>query len=218
MRQHIRDFVELVARELPIAAPVYEFGALQVEGQEGFADLRSLFPGVEYVGTDAREGVGVDRVLDLHDLDLPDGSVGTAICVETLEHVEYPRRALEEIHRVLTPGGIAVITSTMDFPIHNHPHDYWRFTPEAFKSLFRPFRGSFVGYAGDELWPHTVVGVGFKGDPPPLGRLEAAYREWQAAQIEPVRRLSALTWIRRLLTPPLLSHSGRKALRRKRDR
>ena len=39
-----------------------------------------------------REGPGVVRILDLHGLDVPDNSVGTVIMMDTLEHVEYPRK------------------------------------------------------------------------------------------------------------------------------
>jgi hypothetical protein len=55
----------------------------------------------------------------------------------------------------------------MKFPIHDFPHDYWRFTPEAFISLLQTFNSSFVDFAGDKLFPHTVVGIGFKG---PVGQ------------------------------------------------
>jgi SAM-dependent methyltransferase len=181
MRQIVKDFVAIVARSLPIDEPVYEFGALQVPGQEGFADLRPLFPGRQYVGCDMREGTGVDRILDLHHVDLRGPSVGTVLCMETLEHVEYPHAALREIHRILKPDGIAVISSAMDFPIHDYPSDYWRFTPEGFRSLLRPFAGAFVGYAGDPRCPHTVVGIGFKGPPPDLTTLESRYQAWQRA-------------------------------------
>ena len=121
MRQKIKDLVSIVATTLPIRGPIYEFGALQVPGQEGFADLRPYFPQQDYVGTDMLEGPGVDKLLDLYDIDLPSESVGTVLCFETLEHVEYPHRALEQIHRILKPDGIAVISSVMDFPIHDFP-------------------------------------------------------------------------------------------------
>ena len=75
MRAVIREFVALCTSSLTIPSPVYEFGALQVPGQEGFADLRPLFAGREYVGTDVCEGPGVDALLDLHQLDLPAASV-----------------------------------------------------------------------------------------------------------------------------------------------
>ena len=73
--------------------PIYEFGALQLPGLEEFADLRPFFRGKSYVGCDMREGRGVDKVLNLHNIDLPDESVGTVITLDTLEHVEFPHKA-----------------------------------------------------------------------------------------------------------------------------
>lgn len=163
MREPIKEFVQIVADTLPILEPIYEFGALQVPGQEGFADLRPMFAGKEYVGCDMQEGPGVDRVLNLHNVDLPSETAGTALILETLEHVEFVRKATEEAYRILKPNGILVITSAMKLQIHGYPYDYWRFTPEAFKSLLKPFVSSFVDFAGAEEFPHFVVGIGFKG-------------------------------------------------------
>jgi len=163
MRQHITQFVRLCAKTLPIQEPVYEFGALQVPGQDGFADLRPIFPGKEYVGTDMREGPGVDKVVDLHQMELLPGSVGTALILDTLEHVEYPRQAIKNIHAVLKQNGYIFASSVMNFPIHDHPQDFWRFTPEGFKSLLNPFTFSFVDFRGDEEFPHSVFGFACKG-------------------------------------------------------
>lgn len=198
MRQHIKDFVSMVAANVEMEDPIYEFGSLRVQGQEDSADLRPLFPGHTYVGADLREGPGVDTLLDLHHIDLPSESVGTVLCLDTLEHVEYPQRAIEEIHRVLSPEGLVVISSVMDFPIHDYPHDYWRFTPEAFKSILKPFHTKFVGFAGKSSFPHTVVGLGFKRDIQDLSRLEKGYRTWRKQQT------LSFYGVIKLLTPPLL--------------
>lgn len=172
MRQIIKNLVSICATLLPYAEPVYEFGSYQVQGQEGFADLRPYFPDKEYVGCDMRMGPGVDRVLDLHHIDLPNETAGIVISLDTLEHVEDPRLALTEIHRILKPNGIAIITSVMNFPIHDHPHDYWRFTPQAFASILKPFDTVLTEYAGEELFPHTVVGVGIKGSDVPSEKIQ----------------------------------------------
>lgn len=162
MRESIRQFVRICAETLPISEPVYEFGSLQVPGQEGFANLRPLFSGKKYVGADMRQGPGVDLILNLHDIKIPSESVGTVIIMDTLEHVEFPRKAIEEVHRILKPNGTLIISSVMKFPIHDYPYDYWRFTPEAFKSLLRPFNSRFVDFAGESVFPHTIVGIGIK--------------------------------------------------------
>jgi SAM-dependent methyltransferase len=163
MRELIKQFVKICAETLPISEPIYEFGSLQVPGQEGFADLRPFFPDKRYIGADMRKGTGVDVILNLHQIDLSSGSVGTVLILDTLEHVEFPRKAIEESYRILKPNGILIISSVMNFPIHDYPHDYWRFTPEAFKSLLCPFKSSIVEFAGKSDFPHTVIGIGLKG-------------------------------------------------------
>ncbi len=55
------------------------------------------------------------------------------------------------------------MSSVTNFPIHDYPFDYWRFTPEAFRSLLKNFSSRFVDQVGVENFPHTVVvGVGVK--------------------------------------------------------
>jgi SAM-dependent methyltransferase len=180
MRKPIREFVKICADNLPIKGPVFEFGALQVNEQEALEDLRPLFGGFDYVGCDMRGGPGVDRLLNLHKIDLPDNTVGCLVCMDTLEHVEYPRKALSEILRVLQPNGIAMISSVMNFPIHGYPNDYWRFTPEGFRSLLQEFDGSFIGSYGErDDFPQVIVGLGFKGDVPDMSAFLVAFKRWE---------------------------------------
>ena len=164
MRQGIRDLVELVAKTLPVLEPIYEFGAWQSQ-PAGFSDLRTFFSGRTYVGCDIREGPGVDRILDLHDTGLPSESVGTVLLLEVMEHVQFPMKALEEVHRILKTNGMVVMSSQMNYPIHD-THDYWRFTPEGFLTLLRAFPCAFVESAGDPSFPPAVIGVGVKGEFP----------------------------------------------------
>lgn len=164
MRESIKEFVKMCASSLPLKEPIYEFGSLQVPGQEKFADLRPFFPGKKYVGADMRQGPGVDVLLNLHNVKLPDESVGSVLILDTLEHVEFVHKAMNEIHRILKRNGIVVISSVMNFPIHDYPFDYWRFTPEAFISLLKPFKSVIVESAGNPAFPHTVVGIGFKSE------------------------------------------------------
>ena len=162
MREDIRAFVAAVSQVFPIAEPLVEIGSYQVPGQEGLADLRSLFPGKQYVGCDIVNGAGVDRIEDLHRLSFTDGSIGTLIAVETLEHVADPYLAVREIERVLRPGGIAIVTTPFNFPIHHMP-DYTRFTPEGMARLLGGFRTQAVFAQGDAQHPHSVCGIALKG-------------------------------------------------------
>jgi SAM-dependent methyltransferase len=168
MREHVETFASEAATSLPFGSPIIEIGARPAMGQEASLDLRELFPGVDYIGCDIQSGPRVDRIEDVHALSFADGSVGGVFALDTLEHVADPRRALDEIWRVLRPGGVVVISSVMFFPIHAHPWDYWRFTPEGFGLLLGRFESSVVMAYGWSLMPETVFGVGIKGSMPEL--------------------------------------------------
>lgn len=186
MRACVQHFVKICIKNLVLPEPVADFGSLQVEGRQNI-NMRPLFHGKRFVGSDFRAGAGVDVVADLENLGLADESLGTILCLDTLEHVEDPRAAMSEMFRVLAPGGILVITSVFDFPIHSFPNDYWRFTPEGFRSLLKPFPSCFVGsYGAKPEVPRTVVGVGFKEQTSNAGFEHdcANWKKWYEALIQ----------------------------------
>ena len=159
----IHRFVQELATQLELPDPVVEFGSMQVEADQD-GDLRPLFGGRPYTGTDMREGPGVDRVEDLRALSYGDGEVGTPLCLDTLEHVEDPPQACRELARVTSPdGGVCVISSVMLFGIHGYPNDYFRFTPEGFRSLLGGFDAVWVAGVGHPDIPMNVIGVGANG-------------------------------------------------------
>jgi SAM-dependent methyltransferase len=182
MRDHNKAFCRLVAENLDCPGPVFEFGSYQVDGQEGYADLRGMFGGKAYVGCDMRPGPGVDRVEDVTAISLPDGSAGTVLCIETFEHVFEVQKAFTEVFRLLHPGGVFVITTPLNFRIHGYPDDYWRITPNCLRRMLSPYPARVSGYQGYHAFPHTVMGVGIKE---PVGnaaarldKLVRAYQSW----------------------------------------
>lgn len=180
MRQVLKEFVKICEDCFDLQEPIYEFGALQVPGQESFADLRTFFENKKYVGSDYRLGIGVDVVLDLHNIELPSASVGSVLCLDTFEHVEYPWKAVDEINRILGANGILILTSVMNFPIHSYPHDYWRFTPEGFKSLLSSFNSSVIVPIGPTNFPENILAIAFKGQVSKIqmGRFQDALVPW----------------------------------------
>ena len=168
MRDGALRFARDVAENFEIAEPVVEIGARAAEGQEDIADMRPVFGAERHIGCDIQPGPGVDRIEDIHALTFDDDSVGTVLCLETLEHVADPIRAVAEMHRVLQPGGLLAVSSVMFFPIHEHPWDFWRFTPEGFERLLEPFETKLVLAHGYELLPEGVYGVAVKGPEPGL--------------------------------------------------
>lgn len=217
----IRDFVRDLTRVVELPDPIVEFGSLQVEpGQD--SDLRSLFAGREYLGTDLREGPGVDQVEDLRALSFGDGAVGTVLCLDTLEHCEDPPAACRELARVTGEGGVCVLSSVMLFGIHAYPSDYYRFTPEGFRVLLAGFDSAWVAGIGDPMIPFQVVGIGAKGRELSLSledfpSLDEAQSHWETApgefRIGPFRYPPGA--LARELGGELRRHASR--LRRRRD-
>lgn len=184
--QLLYDFVADLARAVELPEPIVEFGSLQVEeGQPN--DLRSLFAGKEFVGTDFREGPGVDRVEDLRGLTFSDGEIGTALCLDTLEHCADPLTACREMHRALRDGGLCVISSVMLIGIHAHPSDLWRFTPEGLETLLADFDHLDATGMGEPSHPFFVFGAATKSRPlgvklSELPSLSRAQDEWERAE------------------------------------
>jgi ubiquinone/menaquinone biosynthesis C-methylase UbiE len=59
-------------------------------------------------------------------LSIPDASVDVVICNQVYEHVPDPKRLIQEIHRILKPGGYCYFAGpNLLFPIE--PHIFWPF-------------------------------------------------------------------------------------------
>ena len=78
-----------------------------------------------------------DIVGDAHALPFPDAEFGVIVCTEVLEHLKDPRLAISEMSRVLKKGGTLILTTRFVYPIHDSPHDYWRFTKYGLRELFQ---------------------------------------------------------------------------------
>ena len=141
--------------------PVVEIGSLLVDdSMQGF-DIKSFFSKKIFFGTDLRLGPRVDMSCDVEGLPFLPNSIGTILCFDTIEHVWNVHAAFQEVERTLKKDGVAVITSVFNFKIHNYPHDFWRFTPEAFDRFTRAFPYKIYGYQGYRKRPRHVFVIVF---------------------------------------------------------
>lgn len=112
-----------------------------------------------YVGLDPLPETHPDVVGQAWDLPFPDHSFDGVVLNQALEHIAETNATIQEIKRVLKPGGLAIITvpQTMknhslarpasaapvkNFDPQEHPYwhvDYWRFTKFGLFYLFRDF-------------------------------------------------------------------------------
>lgn len=77
---------------------------------------------------------------DAQNIPVKSNAVGCVKCTELLEHVEYPGRVIEEVLRILKPGGTLILSIPFMAGIHNDPYDFQRFTDQ---KLTRMLENSF---------------------------------------------------------------------------
>jgi SAM-dependent methyltransferase len=141
--------------------PVVEIGSLVVDESMKVLDVKSLFPKKIFHGVDMRQGFGVAIRGDIERLPFQPHSIGTLLSLNTIEHVWDVHAAFREVERILEKDGVAVITSVFNFKIHNYPHDFWRFTPEALDRLTKAFKYKIFGFQGYRKRPRQVFVIVF---------------------------------------------------------
>src|SRR5689334_2026944 len=134
-----RDAVRLFVETFEPAGPVLELGSYLYLGLDGYPNVRPLFPGRDYVGTDIRWGPGVDRLENAESLSFEDSSFGTVLAFDILEHIKQPDSAIAEARRVLREDGLFVVAIPCSYRVHGFPTDYWRFTSSGLHSKLEPF-------------------------------------------------------------------------------
>jgi SAM-dependent methyltransferase len=130
---------------------------------ENFIKSKKLLPGKCLLIGDSLKGKGNDKIkirntaitdmlpkgckiiaptypdVDIHKMLYEDNIFDYVIADQVLEHVRKPWIGVEEVRRVLKPGGLTILTSALMFPVHGVPFDFWRLTPDGLKVLCENF-------------------------------------------------------------------------------
>lgn len=103
----------------------------------GRSPYKHLFP--NSISLDSHPESGADIIGDALQLPVGDAQFEQVNCFELLEHVTDPQKCVDEIYRVLKPGGTLLLSTRFNFSVHHAPHDYYRFTRYGLKYLLRRF-------------------------------------------------------------------------------
>lgn len=139
--QEIRDNVSrFIAR---CAAEQDRRGAVVLDvAPQDHAGAGAHFRSAKIETLDIAPESGATYIADLtqrNDGIIPANRFDCVICTEVLEHTVQPFDACTELLRILKPGGVAYVTTPLNFRIHGPLPDCWRFTEHGLRVLFAAF-------------------------------------------------------------------------------
>ncbi|PZV40541.1 hypothetical protein B5V02_00500 [Mesorhizobium kowhaii] len=123
---------------------------------------RQLFPNCAYFGIDVAPGPNVDLVTDAHSMAGVKDMFDFAFSISVFEHLMMPWVAPHALNRVLNNGALAFIQSHAAWPLHVQPWDFFRFSKEAYSSIFNAFTGFEMIDAGYSM-PAFIVPTSAEG-------------------------------------------------------
>ena len=114
--------------------------------QKGMKKYETLFANTRYETMDVSADYSPDIVGDIHAIPLEEASVDGIICRSVLEHVQDPAKAMNELYRILKPGGILFLQVPSTYPYHARKGfgaypDYWRFFGDTLEMMGESFSG-----------------------------------------------------------------------------
>jgi len=123
----------------------YASADLTLDIGSGNSPYSNIFPNRKTVEVSPRPGHEPDYVADAHDLSvIQNESFDVVLCTEVLEHLHTPQKAIDEMYRVLKPGGKLILTTRFIFPLHETPVDYFRYTKYGLCHLLKKFDKTLI--------------------------------------------------------------------------
>jgi SAM-dependent methyltransferase len=121
---------------------------------------RALLPGARYIAIDLRRTPLVSVVASADQIPFPNDGFDLVFCTQVLEYVPDPGFVVSEMHRVLKPGGMLVLSVPSIFP-RDADEDRWRFLPAGIRQLLSAFsKVEIVAEGGSVAGFFRTVNVG----------------------------------------------------------
>jgi SAM-dependent methyltransferase len=112
---------------------------------------KKQIPHSKYMTLDIDPQEHPDICCDIHKIKWKPNYFDTIIVTEVLEHLYNPQKAINELHKILKPGGVCILSTRFIFPFHPVPKDYYRFTWDSLEYLFRNFSHVEIYSHGNKL-------------------------------------------------------------------
>jgi SAM-dependent methyltransferase len=117
--------------------PGHDLNVLDVGGR--IQPYRDLLAGrANYVAVDLRSTPLLNAVANAEQLPLADERFDLVVCTQMLEYAPDPSRVIAEIHRVLKPGAVLLL-SVPSLALRDSDEDRWRLWPAGIRQLLASF-------------------------------------------------------------------------------
>jgi len=104
---------------------------------------------------DIKKGKCIDIVANAENMSMiEDCSISGVICISVLEHTFYPQKIIDEIYRILKPGGKVFLSIPWMFETHMEPNDYFRLSSYILEDWVKEFNIVFRDF---KLSPYNCV-------------------------------------------------------------
>ncbi|MBN1355654.1 class I SAM-dependent methyltransferase [bacterium] len=205
-----RDQIDLEARsirELVVrASGRITSGERLLDAGAGQAPYRKYFRHTKYTAVDFGKGEqawdygNLDAVARLESLPFPDCTFDMVLSTQVLEHVCEPGQVMDDLFRVLKPGGRLFLSAPLGFGEHQQPHDYYRFTRYALAHLLEQsgFELRSIEPRGGFFWYMAVMSMWFY-----LYFFPAERHVFWKIVLFPLQIIAALWFV--FIGPPLIS-------------
>ncbi|HBE71757.1 MAG TPA: SAM-dependent methyltransferase [Planctomycetaceae bacterium] len=130
MRSRRRTLVDEFLEKVEFYGQVLDAGGKKNDKRGVFRPPEDGVASWTYVNIDSRSEP--DILADLQHLPIPNATYDVVLLAEVLEHLEFPEAALQELARVLRPGGKLVMTVPFLYAVHADPYDFQRWSPSKF--------------------------------------------------------------------------------------
>ena len=117
------------ANKIPKGSKVLDIGAGGCPHREKFNHCKYFtqdFTQLSDLQIQNQEGYGrIDFVSDILEIPVPDKSYDAILCTEVIEHIPDPISAIQEMSRILKPGGVLLITAPLQAGLHQEPYHFY---------------------------------------------------------------------------------------------
>lgn len=133
-RKNLYEFLRTELSRLQDGSRLLNVGSGGEVGR--IVDTVCRLKGIQSVSMDVSAERKPDVVCDICEMSFKN-EFNAIVMMEVLEHIQNPQLACREICEALRPGGRLIMSTPFIFPLHDCPHDYWRFTRYGLEHLLQ---------------------------------------------------------------------------------